>query len=130
MLRPNTDLFCSEFFVVLSSWECPVERLSQRGAPRSCLQGRLDCPGLGAGRGCLQGAGVNIMTGTVRVMDGDDTATAPDVDTELCLLLNGFVLMNGPGTIYNINPCYYQLITTVLSAKISILSQKALIIAL
>ena len=66
-----------------------MERLSQRGAPRSCLQGRLDCPGPGAGRGCLQGAGVNIMTAAVRVMDGDDTDTAPVVDTEFLLLVNG-----------------------------------------
>ena len=46
-------------------------------------------PGPGAGRGCLQGGGVNIMTGAVGLMDDDDTDTAPDVDTEFCLLLNG-----------------------------------------
>ena len=59
------------------------EEIIAVGAPRSCLQGRLEC------LGCLQGAGVNIMTAAVRVMDGDDTDTAPVVDTEFLLLVNG-----------------------------------------
>ena len=59
------------------------EEIIAVGAPRSCLQGRLESPG------CLQGAGVNIMTAAVRVMDGDDTDTAPVVDTEFLLLVNG-----------------------------------------
>ena len=65
-----------------------MERLSQWGAPRSCLQARLECPWAlepGAGRGCLQGGGVNIMTGAVGLMDDDDTDTAPDVDTGCCV---------------------------------------------
>ena len=60
-----------------------MERLSQ-WEPRD-LVSRVDW----SARGCLQGAGVNIMTGAVRVMDGEDTDTAPHVDTEFCLLLNG-----------------------------------------
>ena len=54
------------------------------GAPRSCLQGRLGCPGVftRCGREYYDRR-------AVRVMDGDDTDTAPDVDTELCLLVNG-----------------------------------------
>ena len=32
---------------------------------------------------------MNIMTAAVRVMDGDDTDTAPVVDTEFLLLVNG-----------------------------------------
>ena len=43
-------------------------------------------------RGCLPGPGVNIMTGLVTVMDDGDTALLlmpADVDTELCLLVNG-----------------------------------------
>ena len=66
-----------------------MERLSQWGAPRSCLEDRLECPGH-TGR-CLQGSGVNIMTAAVRVMDGDDTDIAPVVDTQFCWLLNGFI---------------------------------------
>ena len=56
------------------------------GEPRD-LVSRLDwsARGPGAGRGCLQGGGVNIMTGAVGLMDDDDTDTAPDVDTGCCV---------------------------------------------
>ena len=66
-----------------------MERLSQ-WEPRD-LVSRVDWSARGPDQagGVYKVPGVNIMTGAVRVMDGEDTDTAPDVDTELCLLLNG-----------------------------------------
>ena len=86
MLRPSSDL---NFL-----WLFPAGSVQWRdyrsGEPRD-LVSRVDWSARGPGHagGVYKVPGVNIMTGAVRVMDGDDTATAPDVDTELCLLLNG-----------------------------------------
>ena len=87
MFKTRSALLSSDFL-----WFFPAGSVQWRdyrsGEPRD-LVSRVDWSargwGPGAGRGCLQGPGVNIMTGAVRLMDDDDTDTAPDVDTECCV---------------------------------------------